>query len=103
MNITTSSAAKPFFTQALEALKLGDRRRAAALLGRELREGNTAQKNLPSVAQLAVHIGEIELAIEASRRWAPNSVNRCSATGRCSEATVALKKLLKTSGGSRSL
>jgi len=65
---------KPFFTQALEALKLGDRRRAAALLERELREGNTAQKNLPSVAQLAVHIGEIELAIEASKRWAPNSI-----------------------------
>ena len=59
---------KPFFLQALDALKRGDRRGAAALLERELREGNTAQKNLPSVAQLAAHIGEVELAIDASRR-----------------------------------
>ena len=65
---------KPFFLQALDALKAGDRRSAAALLGRELREGNTAQKNLSSVAQLAAHIGEIDLAIEATRRWSPNSV-----------------------------
>jgi tetratricopeptide (TPR) repeat protein len=59
---------KPFFLQALDALKQGDRRGAATLLTRELREGNTAQKNLPSVAQLAAHVGEIELAVEASRR-----------------------------------
>lgn len=60
--------AKPFFLQALDALKSGDRRGAAALLERELREGNTSAKNLPSVAQLAAHIGEVELAIEAARR-----------------------------------
>lgn len=60
--------AKPFFTQALDALKSGDRRSAAALLWRELREGNTSAKNLPSVAQLAANIGEFDLAIEASRR-----------------------------------
>jgi tetratricopeptide (TPR) repeat protein len=65
---------KPFFTQALEALRRGDRRGAAALLAREIREGNTAQKNLPSVAQLAVRIGEVEVALEASRRWAPGSI-----------------------------
>lgn len=65
---------KPFFTQALEALKGGDRRGAAALLARELREGNTAQSNLPAVAQLAVHIGEIELAIDASERQSPKSL-----------------------------
>jgi len=59
---------KPYFTQALEALKRGDRRAAAALLAKELQFGNTAQKNLPSVAQLATNIGEVELAIEASRR-----------------------------------
>lgn len=66
---------KPFFTQALDALKQGDRRGAAALLARELREGNTSQKNLPSVAQLAAHIGEIDVALEASRRWSPGSVD----------------------------
>jgi tetratricopeptide (TPR) repeat protein len=69
-----NASSKPFFTQALDALKRGDRRLAAALLGRELCEGNTAQKNLPSVAQLAAHIGEIELAIDASKRWSPNSI-----------------------------
>lgn len=63
-----SDPAKPFFLQALDALKAGDRRGAAALLGRELGEGNTAAKNLSSVSQLAVHIGEIDLAIDAVRR-----------------------------------
>ena len=58
---------KPFFLQALDALKAGDRRGAAVLLGRQIREGNTSAKNLPSVAQLAAHIGEIDLAIEAWR------------------------------------
>ena len=58
---------KPYFTQALEALKRGDRRAAAALLAKELQFGNTAQKNLPSVAQLATNIGEVELAIEGAR------------------------------------
>ena len=61
-------ASKPFFLQALDALKIGDRRSAATLLGRELGEGKTSPKNLPSVSQLAAHIGEIDLAIEASRR-----------------------------------
>jgi tetratricopeptide (TPR) repeat protein len=67
-------ASKPFFFQALDALKLGDRRGAAVFLARQLHEGNTAQKNLPSVAQLAAHIGEIDLAIEASRRWNAGSL-----------------------------
>lgn len=59
---------KPYFTQALDALKSGDRRGAAALLERQLRDGNTSARNLPSVSQLAAQIGEFELAIEASRR-----------------------------------
>ena len=63
-----TDTSKPFFLQALDALKLGDRRGAASLLERQLRGGNTAAKNLPSVSQLAAHIGEIDLAIEASRR-----------------------------------
>lgn len=62
--------------QALDALKDGDRRSAAALIERELREGNTSAKNLPSVSQLAAHIGEIELAIDASRRAvSPGSID----------------------------
>jgi tetratricopeptide (TPR) repeat protein len=63
-----NAPSKPFFLQALDALKAGDRRGAAALLERQLREGNTSAKNLPSVSQLAAHIGEIGLAIEASRQ-----------------------------------
>jgi len=64
---TVSDTSKPFFVQALNALKQGDRRGAAALLERQIREGNTSAKNLPSVAQLAEHIGEVDLAIEATR------------------------------------
>ena len=63
-----SDPSHPFFIQALEALKRGDRRAAATLIGRELREGSTSARNLSSVAQLAQHIGEIELAIDATRR-----------------------------------
>lgn len=63
-----TSPSKPYFAQAIDALKAGDRKRAALLIGRELRDGNTSPKNLRSVVQLAGHIGEINLAIEASRR-----------------------------------
>jgi tetratricopeptide (TPR) repeat protein len=65
---------KPFFVQALEALKAGDRRGAAALLAKQLEFGNTAQKNLPSVAELAARIGEVDLAIEAWRRLSPATI-----------------------------
>jgi tetratricopeptide (TPR) repeat protein len=69
-------SSKPFFLQALDALKRGDRRGAASLISRQLREGNTSLKNLPSVFQLAGHIGEIELAIEAMHRTVvPGSVD----------------------------
>ena len=63
-----NASPKPFFLQALDALQTGDRRGAAALIGRELSEGNTSASNLPSVSQLAAHIGEIDLAIDAARR-----------------------------------
>ena len=62
-----TNLAKPFFVQALDALKGGDRRGAAALLARQIREGNTSIGNLRSVISLAEHIGEMQLAIEASR------------------------------------
>jgi len=58
---------KPFFLQALDAMRAGDRRSAAALLRRQLQEGNTSASNLGPVAQLAAHIGEVDLAIEAAR------------------------------------
>jgi len=62
-----SDTSKPFFVQALDALKQANRRGAAALLERQIRQGHTSLKNLPSVAQLAEHIGEVDLAIEATR------------------------------------
>lgn len=71
-----TSPAKPLFLQALDAVDAGDRRGAAALVERELREGNTAAKNLPAVSQFAANIGEFELAIEASRRaLVPGSID----------------------------
>ena len=70
-----NAASTPFFLQALDALKLGDRRGAAALLALQLREGNTSAKNLHHVWRLATHMGEIELVIDASRRAiAPGSL-----------------------------
>lgn len=53
--------------QALDALKQGDRRAAAVLIERQLRDGHTSARNLESVAQLAEHIGEAGLATEARR------------------------------------
>lgn len=71
-----SDPVKPFFFQALDAVEGGDRRAAAALLERELRDGKTSPKNLSSVSQLAAQIGEFELAIEASRRaLVPGSID----------------------------
>lgn len=93
MNVST----KPYFVQALDALKLGDRRGAAALLAKELRYGNTSPRNLPSVAQLAAHIGEVDLAIDASRRWSPETLESklgywamLATYGRASEALAEI-------------
>lgn len=65
-----SEPERPFFFQALDVLKTGDRRAAATLLGRQLAEGNTSPRNLRAVAQLAAQIGEAGLAIDASRQAA---------------------------------
>ncbi len=91
---------KPFFFQALDALRLGDRRAAAVLLKRQLREGNTAEKNLAPVSELATHIGEIDLAIEASRQWNPGSLESLLGVwalmgtyGRANEALREIERL----------
>jgi tetratricopeptide (TPR) repeat protein len=62
-----SEPSRPYFAQALDALKLGDRRRAASLIAQQIRHGNTSTRNLAVVAQQADYLGEIELAIEATR------------------------------------
>jgi tetratricopeptide (TPR) repeat protein len=53
---------------AIEALKAGERRRAQHLLEAELREGPPSGERWRSISRLASEIGEIELAIESSRR-----------------------------------
>ena len=55
---------------AIEALKRGHRRDAAALLEQELREGEPVGQRWASVAKLAMKIGEIDMAVDASRRFA---------------------------------
>lgn len=55
---------------AVDALKALDRSRAAYLLGEELRLGPPTGDRWRSVAKLAGHIGEIDLALEAGRRFA---------------------------------
>lgn len=95
-----NDSSKPFFTQALDALNAGDRRGAAALLWRQLREGNTSAKNLPHVFTLAANIGEIELALDASRRTvlpgaAGTLLAHCgnlASYGRSTEALLEIQK-----------
>ena len=58
---------------AVGALKDCDRDRAVALLEEELRQGPSSGDRWKSVAKLAGHIGEIEIAIEASRRYSLTS------------------------------
>ena len=55
--------------EAIDSLKACDRQRAVLLLEEELRHGALAGERWKSVARLAGQIGEIEIAIEASRRY----------------------------------
>lgn len=55
--------------EAIDALKACDRQRAVLLLEEELRHGTPAGERWKSVARLAGQIGEIDIAIEASRRY----------------------------------
>ena len=64
---------------AVAALEAGERRRAAALIAQELRAGEQTGDRWGSVSKLATKIGEIDLGIEASRRFAmsePISLDR---------------------------
>jgi tetratricopeptide (TPR) repeat protein len=95
-----SASAKPFFVQGLEALKAGDRRRGADLLARELQDGDGSAEALRAVFQLASHISEIDVAIEASRRLIiPGSVGSLASYwstlaffGRAAEAVDHIRK-----------
>lgn len=54
--------------QAIEALKQGEREEASALLAQELATGPASGAGWAKVTQLLQQIGEVEMAIEASRR-----------------------------------
>lgn len=56
--------------EAVEALKLGERQNAVSLLKQEFADGSTSGQRWSSIAKLAANMGEIELAIEAWRRFA---------------------------------
>lgn len=56
--------------QAIDSLKEGNRRRAAALLRQELQFKTNSAGRWASVAKLAEKIGELDIAVEASRRAA---------------------------------
>lgn len=88
---------------AIEALKAGERRRAQHLLEAELREGPPSGERWRSISRLASEIGEIDLAIEASRRHAqtePVSLERMlghwgvlAGLGRTEEALEQAKRV----------
>lgn len=59
--------------QAVAALKAFDRARAVQLLREELRHGPPSGNQWRSVSMLASQIGEIEIALEAARRFAHGS------------------------------
>lgn len=59
--------------QAIEALKACDRDGAVKLLEAELRLGPEAGERWKSVSRLAAQIGEIDMAIEAARRFSQTS------------------------------
>ena len=61
---------KPLVLQAVEALKAGDRDRALFYLREELRTGPASGDRWRSVDMLAQQIGEIDIAIEAAKRFA---------------------------------
>lgn len=87
--------------QALDALKAGDRRSAAALLEQELRSNNAPGDRWRAISRLAAEIGEIDIAIEAARRTLqPTTLGRLlnywgmlATYGRSSEAIEQIDRL----------
>lgn len=91
---------KPLLLQAIDALKSGEREEAVALLRRDLAQGPPDGERWRSVIMLAQRIGEVELQLEAGRRYAatpPATLPRLlqhwgdlAALGRSAEALAAL-------------
>lgn len=66
-----NAAPTPYFLQAVDALRSGQRRSSAALLRQELSEVRIAGEHWWRTSALAAEIGEIDIAIEAARRAVP--------------------------------
>jgi len=69
----------PRLAQVLEAFRHFDRRRVAALVAEELREGPPSGIHWGNVEAVANQVGEIEFALEAARRYSltePRSLER---------------------------
>lgn len=65
-----SGTQQPLIVQAVQALQAGERELAVGLMQRELTEGPASGERFRSFAKLANRIGEIDLALEAARRFA---------------------------------
>lgn len=65
-----SSSGPSYVLRAIASLQAFDRRGAAALLRQEIADGGQTGRRWRAVAQLAGKIGEVEIAIEAARRYA---------------------------------
>ena len=89
--------------EAIEALRRHDRRAAAALMKQHLQERQGPGDSWRSVATLANRVGEIDMAIEAMRRYAqtpPQTLERLldylselATNGRFEECLAALNRL----------
>jgi len=66
---TLQSAPPPRLRQVIEAFQRFDRRRVAALIAEELNEGPPAGDHWRNVEAVAIRIGEIDLGLEAARRY----------------------------------
>ncbi len=98
-----STNSMPRILQAVEALKAFDRERAVALLHEELRLASMTGDRWKSAARLAARIGEIDIALEAARRYArtpPANLERTlfytgelAGYGREDEAAAELERL----------
>jgi tetratricopeptide (TPR) repeat protein len=73
------SAPPPRLRQVIDALQRFDRRRVAALIAEELREGPPSGDHWGNVEAVAIRIGEINFGLEAARRYAltePRTLDR---------------------------
>jgi tetratricopeptide (TPR) repeat protein len=90
----------PRLTQIIDAFQRFDRRRVAALVAEELREGPPSGLHWADVEAIANQIGEIDFGIEAARRYAstePRMLDRalryCNALASRGRLDVSMREL----------